>query len=80
MKNDEGLTLKWSKREKDLMVYFPRKPDGNLVLHIFCSERPSMNYDTGKIEFEKSFEEELIARGYDITTLKFSVKLKEIKE
>lgn len=60
------LTYKWSKKEKDFLIHYPRKCDGHLV-HGFFS-----GYMNGK-----EFMEELEKRGYDLKTLKFEVKEKE---
>ena len=45
--------------------------DMKLLHGFFTSQRLNCNY-----EFEKSFIEELKLRGYDITTLNFSIKKK----
>lgn len=53
------------------------RADARLVANAFCSERlrPSLtNYPY--YESDKSFLDELEERGYDITTLKFSIKKK----
>lgn len=58
------------------------KRDTNLLHYVMCSKKPKINL--GKIDWsvmEPSLFEELDARGYDLTTLKFSVKKKnESKE
>jgi len=59
------LTYKWSKREKDFLIHFPRKCDGHLVNSFF----------NGHVN-GKEFLEELEKRGYDLTTLKFEIKEK----
>ncbi len=69
----ETLTLKWSKKEKDLIVHYPSSPDGNLAMYTFTAERHHpLPLPNG--EWSPSFVEELKKRGYDITTLKFSIK------
>lgn len=61
MKGDgRPLRAYWSKREHDLMIDYPTSPDG-WFLHGILS---------------KEFTEELKSRGYDITTLRFSIKQK----
>lgn len=62
----QKLTYKWSKRENDYLINYPRKCDGHLVHGFFAG------YTNGK-----EFMEELEKRGYDLKTLKFEVKLKE---
>lgn len=81
-KQDERiLRLFWSKKEKDLMVQYPRSCDGSLIMHHFTDmlvfggidgkEKGWLNYK------EFNLVKELISRGYDITTIKFEIKLKE---
>ncbi len=70
---DKKLTFKWSKREKDLICHFPDSPDGALVFDSFTSER----FRPASKIWSKSFVAELKERGYDITTLKFSIKKKK---
>lgn len=69
---DEGwLTAFWGRAERwdnpDVVVSYPCKPDGGLLLSALCS------LDVG---YGKSLVKELESRGYDITTLQFSVKRK----
>lgn len=51
--------------------------DRALVMNVMCSERPRLNISTRRYEFDPSFIDELDARGYDIDTLKFSIRRKE---
>jgi hypothetical protein len=60
----QKLAYKWSKRHKDYLIHFPTRPDGRLLYGFFESDSA------------KEFLKELEARGYDLTTLKFEVKLK----
>jgi hypothetical protein len=85
--NDNTLAIKWSKREHDLMIYYPRSCDGHLIQSYICANihefdflkwideqhknRPNACYRTFNLK------DELIRRGYDITTLKFSIELKK---
>lgn len=73
-KYDGHLTVKWSKRERDFVIWSPCRPDGHLAHNRFSAQ--PMKYDVGKREhyWEPSFIEELRSRGYDTTTLRFSVK------
>lgn len=52
------------------------KGDANMVMHALSSERlrPTL---TGNPQWEKSILDELEERGYDLTTLKFSIQKKE---
>lgn len=87
------LKIKWSKKEQDFVIYYPRKADGHLA-HQFISRKnleilikDTVNYGDMKERYSlvenpylKVFEtlsivDQLKNRGYDITTLKFSVKL-----
>jgi hypothetical protein len=54
------LKIRWSKTEQDLLIAFPRSCDGHWIAGVFNRE----------------FTQELQERGYDITTLRFSVKRK----
>lgn len=51
-------------------------PDRHLIMGAFCSEPIRMRIRDGVIDhvYEKSLAEELIDRGYDITTLRFSIQ------
>lgn len=63
------LTAKWSKRQKDVVFYHPTdRSDGYLLYWLL-----SVAHGNEKL----SFLDELERRGYDITTLKFSVCKKE---
>lgn len=57
-----GLYVRWSKRERDLKVAYPRKCDG---AYVFCAI------------LTQEVQKELERRGYDLTTLTFRVGLKE---
>lgn len=55
------LSVKWSKKDNDLICDFPKKT--------------SANYLFTKV-FNDDFVEEITKRGYDLKTLKFSIELK----
>lgn len=56
-----GLRVRWSKREKDLLFeYDKHKWDGHYLYSVFT----------------KAFTAELESRGFDVTTLRFTVKRK----
>jgi len=57
------LSVRWSKREKALL-YFGSKPTGGLLALVFEGHKP----------YGKTIAEELIDRGYDLTTLRFSIR------
>jgi hypothetical protein len=79
---DDKLVVFWSKREKDFLFRFPRSADGHYVNSVFCSDRPRVLYtraereDNGgsPVAYDPSFVKELERRGYDTTTLRFSVQ------
>jgi hypothetical protein len=66
------LSAQWSKKEKDMMFHYPSKPDGHYLYSALSC--PRYNYD-GKPE--PSIIDELEVRGYDVTTLRFSVCKKD---
>ena len=62
MKTKDKFRVNWSKRERDLMIHYPlgsqTKCDGHWISGVF----------------DKEFTDELEKRGYDVTTLKFSIE------
>jgi hypothetical protein len=80
---ESKLMYRWDKKQHDFLFYFPRRCDGALVHNIFASKQmhvPIGNYNKragDAIVWEPSFLEELEKRGYDTTTLRFEVSLKE---
>jgi hypothetical protein len=50
--------------------------DQALVINALCSERQYTNLSTMRPAFERSLIDELEARGYDLETLRFSIKRK----
>lgn len=69
----QRLRARWNKRDNDLWFYYPSKPDGHL-LHSTLSAKHIRVGSAYPHEWDDSFVEELKQRGYDITTLKFSVQ------
>jgi len=54
------------------------KRDSHLIHHYICSEKMSRDYSRGgEIKFDPSLIKELEDRGYDLTTLKFSIQRKK---
>ena len=84
---DNTLSIKFAKVRGDsaeCLVYTfgegCEKADSSLLMCCFDMRRTYISL-TGEIERENSLVDELIERGYDITTLKFSIKkLKESTE
>lgn len=70
------LYMRWSKREKDLLLNYPNSPDKALTFNAFCGKTMTRDWEKkgGPIVWEDSFVDELKKRGYDITTLKFSIE------
>lgn len=67
------LTVKYSKREKELICHYPDSSDSRMVYDMLHSKRHHpLPLPYG--EFNDSFLEELTKRGYDIKTLKFSIE------
>ena len=71
-RRDTHLMARWSKGQGDLLYYHPdRRVDARLLDNVFARPHPRFDGSMGK-----TFLEELEARGYDLTTLRFSVALK----
>lgn len=66
MRNEDGIRVRWSKHENDWYIHYPRKSDGWLTYDLL------KGHDT----FQKWIKQ-LEERGYDLTTLRISVRLKE---
>lgn len=58
------LRAVWSKRERDIMFHYPTSPDGHLLNSFF---------DHVSID-GRTLRQQLVDRGYDIATLKFSIE------
>jgi hypothetical protein len=83
----------WSKREGDVMIHYPNKPDGCWLHDMLNTKRlrsgstkdytyaeriTIQDWNTNLCIYEgKSFLQELEERGYDVKTLKISVRRKE---
>jgi len=69
---DTTLYAYWSKKEKDAMYCWPdNSADGHLLHWYFDPSRGSPNE-------KPSLYKELEARGYDLSTLRFSIKKKVV--
>lgn len=69
------LAMKWNKKEKDFMIYYPNKRDGSLLHNYFSSQSKWLSGD-----IKESLQKELENRGYDLETLYFEIKLKDKDE
>ncbi len=65
MKATDKLRANWSIRERDLMLHYPCGVGTKSDAHWLAD-----------VVFPKSVTDELAARGYDVTTLKFSIEPK----
>lgn len=80
-RNERILKVYWSKKENDLMVQYPRRCDGHLIINLFSNilkwggiegeSKGWLNYE------EFNIVNELINRGYNKTTLKFEIRLND---
>ena len=76
----DKLRYRWSAKLRDFLISYPRSPDGHLVHGIFGCKRLSRDYagpGAASFAFDPSFIDELEKRGYDLTTLRFEVRLKK---
>lgn len=78
---ENTLYIRWSKKENDVTYCYPSSPDGRL-LHYYMGS-PKMTVDTSPdnpygYTWLPSLLEELEKRGYDLKTLKFSIKKKTV--
>jgi hypothetical protein len=75
-------SVRWSKREKALLYHYEgEKPTSMLIAHVLEGVKMGDFYRyAGRDKQEsddRTFAQELEARGYDLTTLKFSISKKE---
>lgn len=72
------LSLIWDKRVKDFVVKYPKSCDGSLIFYHFLSKIPI--FSSSKKQYPPcdwyKFTDDLEKRGYDLTTIKFSIELK----
>lgn len=73
----DKLTIRWSKREKAL-VYAGSKPTGGMLALFVEGVKLADVYRTTTPDpnDERTLAQELYARGYDLTTLRFSIRRK----
>jgi len=77
--NQKKLSLIYDKRQKDFVVKYPLRCDGALIMNHICDD--ILKYNINK-DYPYNFDvtnlkKELENRGYDLTTLKFSIELKK---
>jgi hypothetical protein len=74
-RRETTLWADWSKRQQDVVFHWPdAKADGRLLYAYLACERREFDGTWGP-----SLLKELEARGYDLTTLRFSIKKKVAK-
>lgn len=82
--NENKLSVIFDKRQNDFVVKYPRSCDGALAMHHLVNDTLEWRLPTkesGK-EYPHNFEitnfiKELDKRGYDTSTLRFSIELKK---
>ena len=80
------LIVRWDARRNDFVIQYPRKCDGHLayerIFYKWMTSGDNTPDDFFKCKMVPSFADELKARGYDIKTMHFEVRLspKKIKE
>lgn len=78
--DEETLLLRWDKKENDFKVWYPRRCDGALVMHHLLNDILKWKLDPMNVSNYRvdNFAKELEARGYDMTTFRFEIKLKKV--
>jgi len=82
---DGEIMMYWGKEPRgypDIMLAWQgdglMKRDTNLLHYVMCTKKPKLTLGTLDWSvMEPSLIEELDARGYDLTTIKFSIKKKK---
>lgn len=78
----DKLTLSYNKAQKDFVVSYPSRCDGALIMNHLVGDILTYIIPSDETRYPYNFEkenlkDELEKRGYDITTLKFSIELKK---
>lgn len=81
-RNENKLSVIYDKRQMDFVVKYPRRCDGALALYHLVGDILKYKFPNKETNYpynweKENFKEELEKRGYDITTLKFSIELKK---
>ena len=78
----EALIASWSKREKDIVATGTRASTALFFTRLMnpVHQHEFIPSSTQGYETLKSFTDELKARGYDITTFKFSIEKLRIEK
>jgi hypothetical protein len=80
--NESKLSLIYDKRQKDFVVKYPRRCDGALLLNKIVGDMLLWDFNKTITKEHPNYrvenlKDELESRGYDLTTLKFSIELKK---
>jgi hypothetical protein len=75
--DENKLSVIYDKRQKDFVVKYPRRCDGALAIHHIVGDTLVYRHFNEPPYEISNFIKELEERGYDVTTLKFSIKLKK---
>jgi len=72
------IDMVWVENEHDMMYSWGDgcRADARFIHYVFNSERMEQEFPSGNTIREQSVCDELEKRGYDLTTLKFSIKKK----
>jgi hypothetical protein len=87
--NKIKLRIKWSKKEKDFIIFYPTKAVGCLISELLkpwkyltssqkMDRNEKMYFQDGSSNYiikEMHWIQELVDRGYDQTTLKFEISI-----
>lgn len=82
---DGELRMYWGKlphENPDVIISWQgdssMKRDSRLMFYVLCSDKPDLHARPLFSKMEPSFIKELELRGYDLTTLKFSIMKKKV--
>jgi len=80
--NKNKLSVIYDKRQKDFVVKYPLKCDGSLAMDHLLGDKLVYKIPKDESNYPFNYEvtnfiKELDKRGYDTTTLKFSIELKK---
>lgn len=75
--NDNTLRASWSKKEKDIVFGWPSGPSTKSDGHYLYGAMSRERFRPFEQKMDPSFLKELESRGYDLSTLRFSICKKE---
>lgn len=82
--NENTLSMYWSKAHKDIVYrqpYTAATPDSRLLHYTFACPRQSLDaHEPLGVSFADDVFTDLEKRGYDLTTLRFSICKKAVAE